>query len=750
MLQKLRSLHEQGRLDTAEASFRRILAEAPSHLHALLGLGHCAQLRGMSNEALPHFAAAFAAHPREVQAALDYGKALRECGRLAEAEEALGGFPDHYDAMMLRGQTMRQLGDSEAALRCFEQAGRLDPKRHQPLTEIITTLRDQRRFAEALAAAETLRAQYPDQAVLAERSIGMTHRLSGNRRAALEAFGRAATLQPEDDSLPVEIATEYQALGQPHEAITLLNQVLARDATHPSATLRLADQHRILGDLEGALALVRDLITHHPKRLDVRLRLAVLLREVNCTQEAEGVLADIETEHGPRPDVAGMRIDWLREDGFLREALAAAQAAFANHPREFHLWQRRFMLALRIAPIDEARRYIEGAPILKPAQAATVESRRLLLAEREGDLARALRHGEEALAQDPVGLPGIDDVVRLRMLTLDLPAARRDLQAYTARQAGRRRLIGQSPNASQSFLGHMYNEFTVDSEALADLVAIRDLAPQARIDALAQAARLRPHHIPTAIMMVMALREAGLFDNAPAPIGTTLDQPAIPRRLAQYWDAPEPPPDLRALHESWKTFNPGYEVRLFSHTAALDYLKAHFPQPVALAYIRSSDPAKRADLFRLAWLWREGGCWADIDDRPTQPLTRLVPTTARAVLWQEPWGTLANNFIGAAPALPMIGWALQTAVAAVNRGDADLLWFSTGPGLITRAFVQALLSAGAERAAWLRNTHVLDNFEPYQAISCHVRASYKKSLNHWTNTAYGGSPRRKPIKATAA
>jgi hypothetical protein len=95
--------------------------------------------------------------------------------------------------------------------------------------------------------------------------------------------------------------------------------------------------------------------------------------------------------------------------------------------------------------------------------------------------------------------------------------------------------------------------------------------------------------------------------------------------------------------------------------------------------------------------------------------------------------------MGVTPRMPLIGWALSTAVTATNRGDTDLLWFSTGPGLITRAFVQQVAAAGTDCTAWLSDVLVLERYDLYRIASLHCRTSHKKSQKHWSHTAYGGA-----------
>ncbi len=119
-------------------------------------------------------------------------------------------------------------------------------------------------------------------------------------------------------------------------------------------------------------------------------------------------------------------------------------------------------------------------------------------------------------------------------------------------------------------------------------------------------------------------------------------------------------------------------------------MKANHPPEILRAYIRSQEIAQKADLFRLAYLSVKGGFYVDADDRSLAPIYSFVSPAAHFVTYQEDYGTLGNNFLGAKPNHPAIGLALKLGAEAINRGDHDLLWLSTGPALLTRAFAQLI------------------------------------------------------------
>jgi mannosyltransferase OCH1-like enzyme len=192
----------------------------------------------------------------------------------------------------------------------------------------------------------------------------------------------------------------------------------------------------------------------------------------------------------------------------------------------------------------------------------------------------------------------------------------------------------------------------------------------------------------------------------------------------QFWHDPAPPPDVAAIMTSWLDAHPSREYVRFDDASAAAFLRAHVPDPTLQAFLRGREPAQRADIFRLAYLHCSGGFFIDADDRCLAPLETYVPDAAEFVAYQEEYATIGANFIGAAPGHPVIARALQLAVEAVNRGDHDMPWLSTGAGLLTRAFAQ--LVAKPDPSDWLGRAVVLELHELQRAAGVYCPTQYKK------------------------
>ena len=125
-------------------------------------------------------------------------------------------------------------------------------------------------------------------------------------------------------------------------------------------------------------------------------------------------------------------------------------------------------------------------------------------------------------------------------------------------------------------------------------------------------------------------------------------------------------------------------------------------------------PPRRQDLFRLAWIAKYGGVYADADTACVNSVDRLLNDGSSLVVYQESLASIANNFLAAVPHHPLVVCALNLAVNSVLRGDRDIVWLSTGPGLLTRVFVQ---DWAVDNGKWLRHVRVLTSAEIQRVLA---------------------------------
>jgi hypothetical protein len=400
----------------------------------------------------------------------------------------------------------------------------------------------------------------------------------------------------------------------------------------------------------------------------------------------------------------------------------------------------------RYRAAEDAFRSVPAATLQERAHAEALAGQ---LAEAIDKLDEAIAHYHAAIALNPRADAHFD-LARAKLLVLDMDGAREHMRLSLESNRSVHLLRNQPIRVSQTHIGQLVDEFTIDMPLFTRLIEIC----RSESDQILPLFRLvvdHPDYTGAAIRLVLALRRGGYLRDLAAVrvrssaslseiewrgIGSSRPlQGTVPRRLAQYWDASLPPPDVAQIMRSWVDLNPDYAYQLFDDANARKFLRAHCEPAVFAAYVRSRHAAQRADIFRLAWLLEEGGVWADADDRCIEPLRAWLPDDASLLCYQEDYGTLGNDILAATPGHPVIALALIQASEATNRGDSDIVWLSTGPGLVTRAFAQ--VAASLENGpALLQNTVLVDRGRMKRSVALHCPAAYKKSDRHWSRAEF--------------
>jgi hypothetical protein len=175
----------------------------------------------------------------------------------------------------------------------------------------------------------------------------------------------------------------------------------------------------------------------------------------------------------------------------------------------------------------------------------------------------------------------------------------------------------------------------------------------------------------------------------------------IPRRIVQFWDNPEVPQDVAKLIDGWKQGAPDFTHHLFNDTMAQQFIGDQYGEEALLAYRACEHVAGKSDLFRLAWLAKNGGVYIDADDACVGDLRLLLPAHAGLVLnWSPgPPPCINNWFVAVRPDHPIIHkmWqeALHNLTETKRHGLRLSPWITTGPGLYTMALLDEVVLADA-------------------------------------------------------
>lgn len=703
------TLLELGQPTEAAAAYSALLAHVPTQMQAMVGLGLARGAAGDQQGAAEALRDAVQAHPTELWPRMALTDALLGLGLAAEAEEncraVLGQDPTNLQALVNLAACRRMVGDQPGGAAVLQQAIVAHPQNPWPSLIAAELAADAGQFDHAAAVLTRLLAHSPTT-LDAWEALGRVHRRASRLPESLDAFARAAALDAGRLQPWLERATILRQLGRLDEADAALHQVLTIDPTQDAALLARSELCELQGRVEAALDLARRAAALAPGRVENLVAVSRCLALQGRTEEAEAVLEPL----AGLPDIAQWRAELAGRAGEWARARAMLEQALAAHPRHPTLPASRARAALRAG---------EAASLVPPTHVPAAERARFLLLQGESagfDLVAARANYRAARQVDPASADAAEGDARTALLSLDVPGTRAALAALARLRAAERAALGLVPRPSQTQIGQLLDEFIVDAACLAALreaVALPPVPSAARLRAIAAE---YPDLTGPAVLLLVAMRRAGyLRDRAEQADG-------IPRIVGQSWEGGALPAELAKLQASWQA--PGWRHVCLDVAAALSFLERHHPPALRRAFLMAEAPAQRADLLRLAWLAVEGGIWADIDDRCLAGPEALIKG-AGLLLWQDPFGTLGNNLIGAPPGHGLISAALETATQAVLRGDADMMWLSTGPGLLTRAFAKWLPTEPKEWPAALENVRIPDAHELGAKVAVCCPAAYK-------------------------
>ena len=725
------SLRDVGRLDEAEAGFRQVLVQDPNDVAALIALCHTLRQRGDHAGALAASEAAAVAHPHHIGAKIERAVSLRAVGRLDEAEaccrEALVYDPDNIAALIALCHTLRQRGDHAGALAASEAAV-AHPHHIGAKIERSVSLRDVGRLDEAEAGFRQVLVQDPNN-IAALIALCHTLRQRGDHADALAASEAAAVAHPDQIGAKIERSVSLRAVGRLDEAEAGFREVLAKDPYHLGALEQIAEQAWVADNTQKSLEISLGVIKTNPQELWPYLKASRAAAEIENTKKACDILNEARVQCGDQPQIAAARIALFKQVRDWDTALGCVDEARAGAIGAFPVWEQSVGVLVETGEYEAAQQLIDARPAATRKEASRIAFFRGLLSEARCDLESTAANFHQALADNPNDTEVHWAGARIALKRLDPERCRTHLRAMVKLNAFGHLLNRHSSNISQTHIGQLIDEFALDTLLLEALKATVELPQAQQIMRLCDLVRENPDHTPSAIMLMIALRRGEHL--SPGQSHSKLDS-FIPARIIQFWDRLEPPEDILQIMDGWKSCNPSFEYLRFDNLAAAQFLKEHYPEELLRAFVRATEPAQKADLFRLAFLSARGGYYVDADDRCLAPIDSYVPPGGRFAASLEHYGTIGNNFIGATRKHPVINLALEWASRAINRGDRDTVWLSTGPGLLTRAFAKHVAGLNIAQLA-NENFIIMDVQKLNRHVGIGCPARYKKE-HSWKPT----------------
>jgi Transposase len=246
-------------------------------------------------------------------------------------------------------------------------------------------------------------------------------------------------------------------------------------------------------------------------------------------------------------------------------------------------------------------------------------------------------------------------------------------------------------------------------------------------------------------------RQPRLVASSPDTVSLMLGQPegaGLTSRtdLMQFWDAPQAPPDVEELMESWRT-DPQFVYHRYCWESAHAFIRDHFDGRTLAVFESCTVPAMQCDVFRLCWLFEHGGAYVDADQgnrgrndsftdrtarghlfRSPRSLAKDSPA-ARSPLFQGPQGGIIANGILSFfnPRDPLVAAYLERVSANIERRINLPVWRLTGPEVICGLYAEF----GPEHELFDNvRVHSVSDFGYAFTFG---RCDYKASKVHWKN-----------------
>lgn len=506
--------------------------------------------------------------------------------------------------------------------------------------------------------------------------------------------GESLSMAPE---ALLALAARLEAAREPGQALDLLAAGLQRQPDWLDGWLARGRLAAATGDLPLARQCFERGLVLGRRRMRAWNRLLDFRREFDGLEAAAQLLREARAQFGDTEELALKELDLLAETGQHETYEATLWRARRRFPESQALLRRAIENEIEMGRWMTAQLQLAALPCDSPAQ----RHDRIMLEARSlqgTDDARAMALYAGILAEDPEHFGARGEHATLLAAQLALAPAAQHLRLFRTRRI-LSRSTGKPPHR---LLAALVEEGLGQPELLAACQAALT-GPLEPLLALMQA---NPGYTPLALGIMARLRAERRLR---LPAQERGDGRAIPRVIAQFGPAGPANADRRALAASWIGRNPQWRHVVFDPDGALDYLHRHGDVLTLRAYRTARSLAERSEIFRLAWLFAEGGVYADAELCCIRAL-ELVTRETQLLGWQDRFGLVQNNFLAACPGHPAIGQALCQAVSAVLRGDRDSTVLATGAGNVTRAVVLHLAESGLQalpRALTILQQHEL-------------------------------------------
>jgi predicted Zn-dependent protease len=353
-----------GRADGAKKIYTEILAERPSDVGAVLGLGVA------EKEATDYMTRARTAAPSDPRPGLMlvnmYG--LQQDWKKATllAADLAARFPANVEVLDAQGRVQIGAGDMDGALSTYKRAYALAPNSGPLLSRYLALLKETKNFPDAKMVLQAALDGDPQNSALKGELIRVEAQVGG-LEAGLAKANRFAENDPGNSIYDVVSAELYGNAGRGKEAVALLDKLAATRPLDDNLALTLFRLYSRTDDRAKAEAVLNARLENDPKDFAIRSVLAGFYLEQRKYDTAVDEYTRLIAER-PADPTSLNNLAWLyQRRGNLAKARELAERTFAADPAGAQIEDTLGWILLAQGEADKAMTYLSAANSAAPA-----------------------------------------------------------------------------------------------------------------------------------------------------------------------------------------------------------------------------------------------------------------------------------------------------------------------------------------------------------------------------------------------
>ena len=778
-------LRDLGRFQEAEQQLTKAQEYAPNHFDILIQFAELENKRQDKEKALIYFQKAEDKYPERSGPGLKIAEILRDLNRFEEANTQLyklikkypkkveihlskieilcdlrrfgeaknhlellyKKYPDDSRVLIHLGHLERKLGQRKKALHWFRLAQEKTSNAKQNLevqTFAIEELRDLNILDEAVQLANQIIQQFPHN-IRAQIIKGSILQKQLKLKEAVNLYKNILSNEPKHLTSRLELSKIYRQLGQVTKARSLLQETHKLLGSNLHTLIQLGVLNEALENSRIAAQCYQKACQEYPDNHQGYCNLANFLFFQGKTEQALNLLQKAQVKIPNTVPVLIRLIDFQIRLGNFEVSRQLLKDGLNNFPHNIELLWQLCRLYMGEGDYSAALGILDKISTDNQEWIRKTEQLKANIYFYLYDYQKAEQHLKKAISLATIATGDRNRLGTILMLTGRIEEAYQEFKIATE-ELTRKNSLDQTLVPFRGNPAMITNELRMNPPLMAKLQAAQQETEDERILELGSILAKEPTYLGSALYLARELRVQGIFDKLQQALSQNVtSSPTIPRRIVQFWDESEPPPEIERICQSWRDFNPEYEYIRFSLETTVAFLKKHYDSKVLNAFENCDQAATQADFFRLAYLNKMGGFYADADDLCRQSLDIIVNHNPELVILQEDFACFGNNFLACIPGQTMIHRAFYQAVNNLSDYCNESPWFKTGPGLITSVVCSGLLPylSYTDYQVWPRIL-VLTQTQLRKIINQHVFLHYKRTAKNWQHNSY-----RRKIKVMA-